>query len=176
MHVPRFVRVAPWIAIVLVLTSCRAGPGPTGIADSGPRTVRVNGVDLLVAPPGLRPAAEVVTREIGVEGGAVVAGGGRLEVPAGALASTVSISMEGPVDSVLAYRFGPGGLTFSGGATLSISVDPAALGIDDPSRLKIAGASDSGVDWQVIGGAWDEATGTVVWEIEHFSIYGLCVD
>lgn len=170
-----FVRGAAALVLALALVGCESGTGPTGIPDRAPETVRFNGVDLLVIPGGLRVASGTVHQDIGIAGGSIAVDGGRLEVPAGALAGTVKISMKGREGDLFNYRFGPSGLTFITPATLSIAVDPEALGVD-PARLKIAGASDTGDDWAVIGGAYDEATGTVVAPVEHFSIFGLCLD
>lgn len=171
------VRGAAVLALTLLVAGCQAGTGPTGVPERGPETVTVNGVDLLVAPTGLKIAGRMVRQDIGPDGGSISVDGGRLLVPAGALSEAVSISMMGREDIQYKYRFGPDGLVFDATATLSISVDPEALGIDDTGRLKIAVASDTEDDWAVIDDAhWDEATGTVVAPVEHFSVYGLCLD
>lgn len=171
------IRGAAVFALTLLVAGCQAGSGPTGVPEQGPETVTVNGVDLLVAPAGMKVASGMVHQDIGPDGGSISVDGGRLDVPAGALSEVVSISMKGREDIQYKYRFGPSGLVFDATATLSIAVDPAALGIDDTGRLKIAVASDNGDDWVVVEGAyWDEATGTVVAPVEHFSLYGLCLD
>lgn len=171
------IRGAAVFALTLLVVGCQTGSGPTGVPEQGPETVTVNGVDLLVAPGGLEIAGGMVHEHIGPDGGSIYVDGGRLDVPAGALSEDVKISMKGREDLQYKYRFGPSGLAFDATATLSISVDPAALGIDDTGRLKIAVASDTEDDWVVIEDAyWDEATGTVVAPVEHFSLFGLCVD
>lgn len=171
------IRGAAVLVLTLLVAGCQAGSGPTGVPESGPETVTVNGVDLLVAPAGLEIAGGMVHENIGPDGGSISVDGGRLDVAAGALSEIVSISMKGREDIQYKYRFGPDGLVFDAPATLSISVDPEALGIDDTGRLKIAVASDTEDDWVVIEDAyWDEATGTVVAPVEHFSLYGLCLD
>lgn len=171
-----FFRGTAMLVLALSLAGCENPSGPTGLPDRGPETVRVNGVDLLVAPAGMKLAGGTVEREIGIDGGAIEVDGGRLVVPPGALGETVTISMSGPDDSLLKYTFGPSGLVFDTAATLTVTVDLGALGIDDPDRLKIAGASDAADDWTVIGGTYDEVAGTVVAPIEHFSLFGLCLD
>ncbi|MBW3660121.1 MAG: hypothetical protein KY397_00615 [Gemmatimonadetes bacterium] len=163
------------LALALVFTACESDPGPTGVPQPAPRTVTVNGVDLLVVPGGLKIASQTVVQKIGPHGGSISVDGGRLDVPSGALVQEVSISMKGRETDQFRYKFGPSGLTFDTAATLTIQVDPEALGVD-PARLAIAGASDEGNDWTVIGGAYDESLGAVVVPIEHFSLYAICLD
>jgi hypothetical protein len=74
------------------------------------------------------------------------------------------------------FKFGPNGLTFSTPATLMINAAKANIGATDKASLRIAGASDSGDDWQVIGGIYDPVTDTVTAPISHFSRYALCLE
>lgn len=76
----------------------------------------------------------------------------------------------------MSFVFGPSGLTFDRPAVLTISTVKADLRGIDPSRLRIAGASNQTDDWQVVGGIYDPLTRTVVAPISHFSRYALCVN
>lgn len=91
------------------------------------------------------------------------------------MSSDATIVMQAQNNGFVAFKFGPSGLSFSPAATLVISADQANLSGIDPSDLAIAGASDDGDDWQVIGGTYDPATNTVIAPIDHFSRYALCV-
>jgi hypothetical protein len=68
----------------------------------------------------------------------------------------------------------PSGLTFAPPARLTIEVED--ISDVDPARLKIAGASSSHDDWQVLGGTYDPDEGTVSIDVFHFSRYALCVE
>ena len=166
------------IGLIGLAWACQGNPGPTDPAKSGPRygTTTIDGVRLLNTAPSerLTPAA-LVTAVIGPEGGSLETDGGRLTIPAGALAVPVPIAMRGKEEPHYRYKFGPSGLQFSTPATLAIEVDPAALGVD-PSRVKVAGSDDLGLQWSVIGGTYDPALGAVVVPIKHFSQYVLCIN
>jgi len=159
---------------VLALADCRGGE-PTGPVPAGPpRGVTINGVTLPSAPTGarLRPAA-IVSRTIGPLGGSIEVEGGRLDVPPGALLLPVEITVRGKIDGLYQYRFSPNGLQFTVPATVSIQVDPPAIGVA-PGRLAIAMASDAGDDWRILGGSFDPETGRVTAQVHHFTQYALC--
>ena len=162
--------------IGLAFAACQNHPGPTALSeDTRYEATTINGVALLhrsssggLAPAGF--AAEV----IGPNGGTISTDGARLTVPAHALAYPVLITMRGPVDKVWAYGFGPSGLRFASAAELEIRVKISGI---DPSRLKVAGASDVGTDWQIIEGSrYDADRKAVVAPISHFSQYALCIE
>jgi len=160
----------------LAFAACQDHPGPIGVSEAGYETTVIDGVELLNTPPGHRlTPAGISTKIIGPEGGSIESDGGRLIIPAGALALPTPITEIGKEAPHYRYKFGPSGLQFATPATLVIEVDPAALGVD-PSRLKIAGGNDLGTDWHVIGGTYDAGLGGVVVSVEHFSQYALCVD
>ena len=159
-----------------LVAACRDG-GPT----AGPRTdtlqsatTTINDVRLVLSPPShrLTPAA-TATAVIGPEGGSIAVDGAELIVPPGALDQPVEFSARGPLDPLYAYRFGPNGLQFNVPATLSIRVDSVPAGLE-PTRLRIAVASDEGSDWKIIGGVYNPVTQTVTTKIEHFTQYALC--
>ena len=165
-------------AVALGLAACQGNPGPTEISSSGPRysTTTIDGVQLLNMPPGQRlTPAGITAKVIDSSGGFIEIDGGRLDIPAGALMLPTTITMIGKEAPHYRYKFGPSGLQFATPATLSIQVDAAALGVD-PSRLKVAGSDDLGLQWTVIGGSYDPAQGAVVVPIEHFSQYWICLN
>jgi hypothetical protein len=80
--------------------------------------------DLTVAVAKCAPAASAfISQTIGIGGGTIAIGNNKLVVPAGALASSVAISMEILADSSRSVLFQPEGLTFAAGkpATLTLS-------------------------------------------------------
>ena len=161
----------------LALAACQDNPGPTAEAGGARyQTTTIDGVALLNTLPGQRLApAGIVTQVIGPEGGFIEVDGGRLDIPAGALAAPMLITEIGKEAPHYRYKFGPNGLQFAAPAMLTIQVDPAALGID-PSQVRVAGSDDLGLEWTVLGGTYDPALGAVVVPIEHFSQYALCID
>lgn len=167
-----------WSLAALALAACEGGPNPTDPAVEFTPTVTVNGVDLVLARSGrsAQPASAPVVGVIGAEtGGWIETERGRLDVPAGALAVDTPITMQDH-EVKASIRFGPSGLTFSVPARLAMSVDGAQVAAGDLERLRIAGASDLGDDWRIIGGVYDPATGRVVSDIEHFSQFALCLE
>jgi hypothetical protein len=158
--------------------ACQGNPGPMEVTNPGPRygTTTIDGVQMLHTPPSHRlTPATTVSAVIGPEGGSIETDGGRLDIPAGALAVPMLIVEKGKEAPYYRYRFGPAGLQFATPATLTIQVDPAEVGVD-PSRIKVAGSNDLGLEWTVIGGTYDPALGAVVVQIEHFSLYELCIN
>ncbi|MFN2383770.1 MAG: hypothetical protein ABR559_05840 [Gemmatimonadota bacterium] len=185
MQISRLIYRALLTAAVLTLTACQqtqVGPIATeGDAVHRVKLVTINGVHLLERTDGstttgrsLTPTAQTAVT-IGVGGGVIATGAGELTVPPGALVQDVDLSMqERPTGT--SFRFGPNGLAFELPATLRIAVLQQDVEGLDLSRLRIAGASDSGDDWQVIGGTYDPATGTISAPIHHFSQYALCME
>jgi hypothetical protein len=66
-------------------------------------------------------AYAVTTKVIGTQGGTIVVGTHRLVIPAGALATSVSIKAEQVSGSVNSVRFSPEGLQFAKPASLTLS-------------------------------------------------------
>jgi uncharacterized protein YjdB len=120
---------------------------------------------------------------VGPAGGVVATAGDtvRLEIPAGALASPVRITIAPeatypPTDRVLpggVYHFGPDGTTFAAPAALTIRYDPAHLPAGYPaSELRIHKIVDGG--WQEVpGSSVDTVAHTVTAAIGGFSGYGV---
>lgn len=169
-----------WLIAVLAigLAACEADQAPpTAAPEPMLRTVRIDGVDLVLRPDGRRLAASFLASEvIGPAGGSIAAGAGTLLVPQGALSADTPITMEDTVDDIWKYRFGPSGLQFASPSTLEIAADPDQLGTD-PGSLKVAGSDELGLEWEIIeGSGYDETRGIVTAPIHHFSQYALCVN
>lgn len=171
----------PIVLVAAGLVACEAGPGPTAnprSPDLAPAVVSVNGVQLLGAGSGrsMTLASGAMETMTPGSGGRVQAGSGRLIVPPGALEKATTITMEA-LEGLEGFAFGPDGLRFREPATLTISIDVAALrdaGIE-PAELAIAGASDEADDWRMLGGSYDPASETVTVGLSHFSRYSLCI-
>lgn len=163
--------------VALGFVACQGSPGPTAVPEgAGYETTTINGVQLLHTPPGQRLMTSAYAYAIiGPEGGTIEKDGGRLTIPAGALAAPVLIAEQGREAPHYQYRFGPSGLQFATPATLSIKINPAEFGID-PSLVKVAGSDDLGLWWTVLGGTYDPVTQTLNVPIHHFSQYALCID
>ena len=160
----------------IVLAACHdAGPTDVPSADRPRSSVtRLNGVSLVNTSSAerLRPASLGIAL-IGPEGGSIEVDGARFTVPPGALSQPVWISMYGKLNDQYRFRFGPNGLRFAVPATLTIAVQPRAIGIET-ARLAVAMASDFQDDWRVIGGSYDPATESVSVAVHHFTQYALC--
>lgn len=154
--------------------ACQGNPGPTAVSEGARyETTTINGVQLLNTLPGQRlMTAGFAEAVIGPEGGSIEKDGGRLTIPAGALAAPVLIVEHGKEAPHYRYKFAPSGLQFATPAMLSIQLDEGV----DPSHVKIAGSDDLGLEWTVLGGTYDAATNTITVPIEHFSQYALCID
>jgi hypothetical protein len=163
------------IAVIGLAACDQAGPIAVSRADDARSpTTRLNGVALVNAPPSARlhPASYGISF-IGPEGGSIEVDGAQFTVPAGALSEPVAITMYGKLSGQYRYKFGPNGLHFAIPATLTIRIDPKAIGaVTD--RLAVAVASDDGDDWRVIGGSYDPSVGAVSVPIHHFTQYALC--
>lgn len=177
---------ALFTAAVLTLTACQqsqVGPTATG-GDEGARfeVVTRNGVHLIqpaadqsARARGLTPAGEINVVTIGPAGGVIGTDHGKLSVPAAALTTDVPILVQ-EQQGGMQFLFGPSGLHFLQPATLTVDVVALEGSGFDMSQLRIAGASDLGTDWRLIGGAYDPLTGTVSSSIDHFSQYALCLE
>lgn len=168
------------IPALAVLFACETGEGPVTpdpLSDSP--TVTVNGVKLVTVTPndrGLFIANGATAQRVSAKDGATISNSdANLTVVPGSIPDDTTIVMKAENNGYLSFKFGPNGLQFDPSASLTISADKANLDGIDPSKLAIAGASDSADDWQVIGGVYDSATNTVTVDIKHFSRYSLCV-
>lgn len=121
--------------------------------------------------------ASVASASLGPEGGELSLGAVTLRVPAGALATTVTLRIEPTVPARagaigVAYELGPSGTTFAVPATVAFRFDAAAVPGGDPSRLAVAVLSADG--WRPLAAtAVDPVGGTVSGQTSHLSIYAL---
>ena len=109
-------------------------------------------------------------------GGKLEISGAELRVSRNSISKSSQVVMVRSPDTfgIWTIRFEPSGLTFAPPARLTIEVED--ISDVDPARLKIAGASSSHDDWQVLGGTYDPDEGTVSIDVFHFSRYALCVE
>lgn len=162
------------------LFACQSEQSPIGPEAAGPAFTEVNGVKLVTIIPGrsLVPAdgasTTLVTKKVGAT---IETSDARLVVaPFSVKGNNVEIWMQPIAGPNIVFKFGPSGTTFNPAAQLTIYASKAAVSSTDKPRLRIAGASDSVDDWQVIGGAYDPVTDSVTVPISHFSRYALCVE
>ena len=112
-------------------------------------------------------------------------GGVTLTVPAGALATATTLTVEPTADPTgnehlvpgTAHEFGPDGTQFAQPVTLSLKYDPAALPAGT-SAASLRIAKRVGASWQVIGegASVDQASGRVTASIRSFSSYAVVAD
>ncbi len=106
---------------------------------------------------------------IGPAGGTITVGPHSLVIPAGALASAVTITADAPSDSVNVVNFGPQGLTFAVPAQLTLSY----ANCGPLSGLEVA-YTDSSLCILELLPSVDDVTGQAVRaDIHHFSGYAV---
>ncbi len=113
-------------AFLLVFVVLAAGVSCTSEESLGPSTEQpsqslgslLNNLHLLSCSS---QAYAVTTKAVGAQGGTIVVGTHRLVIPAGALASSVTITAEQVSGNVNSVRFSPEGLQFAQPASLSLS-------------------------------------------------------
>jgi glucose/arabinose dehydrogenase len=145
------------------------------------------GVAIVTATTGGKSASTTITV---LDGGVVTSGGGTLTlqsgkvqlfVPAGALASTTSLSVApsrlfaGDARVLAAFDFGPPGTNFTQPVELKMMYDPTSLpsGAEE-AALELYSHTSSG--WQVISQSSVDLTAKVVSaSVPHFSTYGILV-
>ncbi|PKN54846.1 MAG: hypothetical protein CVU56_24420 [Deltaproteobacteria bacterium HGW-Deltaproteobacteria-14] len=115
---------------------------------------------------------------IGPEGGALTAGGVQVTIPAGALATTVTITVEvavgAPAGAVgAAVELGPNGTTFAAPVSLAFAYAAGDLPeADHPENLRLAVATDGA--WVALAdSAVDAGAHTVSATTTHFSVFGI---
>lgn len=165
---------------VLLLAAAGCDKGPVA---SSPET------PVLMPPEGSEPASVMlpesaskkpgnsgvkwgveVLKLIGPQGGKVKNGPVILDVPAGALAAPVLISVTIPVAGPLVSVFGPSGLEFNAPVKLSVDLDEVLV-IGDEANLTWYWFDPSSLSWVDIGAAIDPLPHTLDTEINHFSTY-----
>jgi hypothetical protein len=122
----------------------------------------------------------VVTKQIGVNGGGIVSADGKVElqIPAGALSSSTSISIQAITNNAPngisnGYRFTPDGMKFSTAATLKIHYAAGDIGGSLPDLLGISFQDSTGLWWRVNNFTNDQANKTISAPIMHFSDWTL---
>ena len=160
------------LGLIAGLAACQSGL-PTS---SEPDLPRPPSPDPLLEPLPGTDGQEPVTL-IRVRGGETLTpDDARLTVIDGSLSLPAVIDKTVDGRGFVAFRLAPDGLDLMPFAVLAISVDKADLRGVDPSKLKVAVASDERDDWRVVGGIYEPNTRTVFAPVLHFSRYALCVD
>ena len=132
----------------LLLAGCTAeptGPANTGSPDAllGGLSISLNLRDLHLAVCGPTPYDSTAVT-IGPRGGTLTAGRHRFVIPAGALDSSVTITMVNPGDGHASARFGPEGLRFDPAHLPTLTLDysnclvlgtPHIVYVDDRDNL-----------------------------------------
>ncbi len=110
-------------------------------------------------------------RTIGTHGGTITVGKNELVVPAGALTSSVYITMQVMGDSSRAVQFGPEGLVFaaSNPATLTLDYKGCTL----PAAPQVAYTTNQGVVLYLLQSANKPAKNAVSARLGHFSKYAV---
>lgn len=163
---------------VLALAACEAGDGPTTVVDQLTPQGSVRGVQLVRVREGLSldPVGTLIKPVNALVGATLTTADVRLVISPFSMSYNATVTIESLKDGTLGFRFGPSGLRFNPSAKLRISAAKANLTGIDPRRLKIAGASDSRGDWQIIQeSAYNPLTNSVTGPVQHFSRYALCV-
>ncbi len=114
-------------------------------------------------------AAASASALIGPAGGTITVGPHTLVIPAGALASSVTITASAPSDTVNVVNFGPQGLTFAVPAQLTLSYANCGL----LSGLQIAYTDDNLDILQLLPSVDNVLGQTVSAGIQHFSGYAV---
>jgi len=135
-------------------------------------------VDLGVSAPSVK-----TNYILAAQGGAVVYENVKVEIPANALSSDISVTVskttgQAPSGYTIVsqvYEFGPSGTSFSIPVTITIPYDEATLpsGFDE-SKLKIYMKSNGG--WQQLESQVDTENNEVSTSVSHFSQYAVMAD
>lgn len=144
----QLVAVTRWCGLFLLLASILSGCPGGGSSSSDGVTPDTQTSDSNISPDGAAldgSDAVPATGMIGAFGGTVsVADGSKIEIPVGALAQPVTLtivpSATPPGITALStfYEFGPAGTQFKKGATVTFSYDPNKLPQGgDPNRIQI---------------------------------------
>ncbi len=157
---------------ILVLVFCMAGFHGIAQKDS-----------LLKLPPPLttafgKPSGETVSKNIGPEGGTILAADGitTLDIPAGALSAVTTITVQ-PVTNMVqggkgnAYHFEPSGLQFSKPALLTINIPGTEAKQTTIVPQKISWQDASGTWHRLKNSTYDSVQHLVSAPISHFSDY-----
>ncbi|MEP7277273.1 MAG: hypothetical protein ABI813_01405 [Bacteroidota bacterium] len=122
----------------------------------------------------------VVTKQIGVNGGAVTSSDGKVElqIPAGALSGNTTISIQAITNNAPngisnGYRFTPDGMKFSTAATLKIHYTAGDIYGSLPDLLGIAFQDSTGLWWRVNNFTNDQVNKAISAPMMHFSDWTL---
>lgn len=164
-------------ALLLALAGCSDLGQPT-LATSQPSSsevlggsISLNGVLTFSGLPDLSGTRSASKRIIASQGGFVELNGFRVDIPAGALPSDTTVTINLPTDNVLGKRliadFEPHGVQFSTPVTLTFPLTGVLL-LGGP--IEVARWENGA--WTSLGGSVDLAGTKLTGQTPHFSTYG----
>lgn len=168
--------VALAAAALLALAGCTDTAQPTLSAPEHESAVlggiiSLNGVLQFAGAPNLLAPRHAEKHIVASEGGYVELQGFRVDIPAGALSQNTTVTIDLPIDNVLAKRliaeFGPHGTQFSTPVTLSFPLTGVQVG-NDP--IEVARWENGG--WTSLGGSVNSLGTVLSSTTPHFSTYG----
>lgn len=128
-------------------------------------------------------ASLLVSEEITTDGGTVVDGSGTsVDIPAGALPGTTTITIETPpldnippstIPMVTARDFGPDGVVFSQPVTITIHYTDASVAGFDEANLEIYYYNEASESWEPLGGVVNTEANTITVTVDHFSLFAV---
>lgn len=180
---PKFLKLTTAMLVaVFTLTSCTGTDAPTApssssvvaVGDSAKKDLFLPIVTPLlkglVACPKQDYARTVQT--VGPNGGTILVGGHRLQIPRGALTSTVSITAEAPADYVASVKFQPEGLQFAKPARLTLDYSSCPLARLSLTK-QIAYTTDLLAILDLLSSQDNILTAKISTDLEHFSRYAV---
>ncbi|HEU0076255.1 MAG TPA: hypothetical protein VFQ76_01325 [Longimicrobiaceae bacterium] len=133
--------------------------------------INLNGVLQFVGIPNLLAPRHAEKYIVASQGGFVELQGFRVDIPAGALSQNTTVTIDLPLDLVLAKRviaeFGPHGTQFNTPVTLSFPL----TGVNLPNSPVEVGRWENG-GWTSLGGSVNTAGTVLQGTTPHFSTYG----
>src|SRR5262249_2027035 len=116
--------------------------------------------------------ASAVSATIGSAGGTMTTGGHTFTVPAGALSSSVKITMSVPSDTVASVRFTPSGLRFNSLHLPILTMSVKTCTIPTGSAPQVVYTSDNLLSiLETLGSTYSNSTVTAY--VSHFSRYAV---
>ncbi len=114
-----------------------------------------------------------VVQTVGSAGGTLSVNGHSLQIPKGAVASRVTITMETPSDAIRSVRFSPEGLQFNPKARPTLRLSYARCTVPVGALLGIAYVSESFSLLERLSSTLDAGKQQVAAPIGHFSRYAI---
>ena len=169
----RAVRTYWWLAVLAsaALVSASCGDHTSRLSEPDPSLVGslAQATGLVSCTP---LSYDSVTQAVGPAGGTIIVGPHVLDIPAGALSDTVTITAVAPSDTVRLVEFQPQGLTFATPASLQMSYASCNL-LGSLLPKQIAYVDDSLSILSYLLSVDNPPTQTVTGKLYHFSSYAV---